>query len=114
MAITILTDKPAALLANITKQIEEKKIKTWSIYKNEYFTHTPPQWINKAWLRPRILEEKLIFNIVPPQKTTLSSEIYAVYHGRFIEMLLAHVDSQFRSASASALATSGDIIKVAN
>lgn len=30
-------------------------------------------------------------------------EIYGIYHGRFIEMLLSHFDDSFSNASATAL-----------
>jgi hypothetical protein len=110
MAITVSTSQPSALLNNIKKQIEEKKIRTWAFDKDGDFTHTPEQWANKAWLRPKILNGKLLLTIIPPQNTKLSSEVYAVYHGRFIEMLLEHVDQHFQSASASAMPEQGDIV----
>jgi len=37
-------------------------------------------------------------------------EAYAVYHGRFIEMLLAHFDEGFSEAFATAQATGDDRI----
>jgi hypothetical protein len=108
MAITVFTPEPEALLSNVKKQIADKKIQTWLVDEDGDFTHTPPQWKRKAWLRPKVFSDRLVFRIFPPEKTKMSSEIYAVYHGRFIEMLLAHVDSQFKSASASAMPESGD------
>jgi hypothetical protein len=110
MAITVFTSKPRVLLANVKAQIASKKIRTWSVDEVSDFTHTPPQWLKKAWLRPKVLTDKLVFTILPPKNTKMSSEIYAIYHGRFIEMLLQHVDLEFSSASASALPVAGDII----
>ena len=40
----------------------------------------------KAWLRPKIVEKtELVLYILAPRETTLSSAIYAVYHGRYID-----------------------------
>jgi hypothetical protein len=44
----------------------------------------------------------LILNVIPPSKG-VSTEAYAVYHGRFIEMLLAHFEQDFSDASATAM-----------
>jgi len=38
-------------------------------------------------------------------------ELYGIYHGRFIKMLLAHFDKQFTSIQVTALADLGDIVK---
>jgi hypothetical protein len=39
--------------------------------------------------------------------------VYAVYHGRFIEMALAHFDSQFGEGAATAMPTAADKITAA-
>jgi hypothetical protein len=39
--------------------------------------------------------------------------VYAVYHGRFIEMLLAHFDEQMSGAAATAMPTTADVVKSA-
>ena len=86
-------------------------IDTWSVDSDGDFTHTPPQWKHKAWLRPRIEGDKLILKILTPKGKQLGSMTYAVYHGRFIEMLLAHFDKRFVDASATALPDLGDIVQ---
>ena len=48
-----------------------------------------------------------MLNVIPPKKG-LSKEAYAVYHGRFIEMLLAHFDEEFSEAFGTAKATKDD------
>jgi hypothetical protein len=70
--------------------------------------NTPEQWKNKAWLRPQILQGRLHFYIVKPRLTAVSREVYAVYHGRFLEAMLAHCDELFAGAHATALAANGD------
>lgn len=87
-----------------------KKIETWSYDSDGDFTHTPTQWSKKAWLRPSVQGGALVLNILNPKGVTLSKEIYGVYHGRFIEMLLTHFDTKFSDAEASAAVAVGDIV----
>lgn len=110
MAVRAFTDQPAALLTAIKKAIDEEKITTWSIDSQGDLTHTPTQWARKAWMRPKVLDDRLLFNIVAVKNQTMSKTIYGLYHGRLIEMLLTHFDTQITAASATALATSGDLI----
>jgi hypothetical protein len=111
--ITFSTTTPNALLAAIKKAIDDKKVTTWS-HNQGYFTHTPPQWINKAWLQPVVdAAVGLRFAIVHPNNGIVTSENYAVYHGRFVEMMLAHFDSEFTNATSTAMPTAFDRIKAA-
>ncbi len=113
MAVIIKTSKPSELLAAIKKSIDTKKIETWSYDSDGDFTHTPEQWKNKAWLRvrPSASGTELKFGIIGRKDIKLSKLIYAVYHGRFIEMLLTHFDNDFSEANATASAISGiDVI----
>jgi len=102
MAITIKSQNPAALLAAIKKAIDDDEVETWEYDAHGDFTHTPAQWIHHAWLRPTVSPGQLTFGIVPNQKKILSSLIYGIYHGRFIEMLLSHFEDKFTDAVASA------------
>ena len=56
MNIEIHTSNPSALLAKIKKDITNMKVKTWSIVLDsngdEFLTHNPQQWNNKALLEP--------------------------------------------------------------
>jgi len=115
MAIKIRTENPENLLSKIKQEIKNGRIKTWDcqVHNNkEYFSHVTSdgQWKGKAWLLPKIEGDLLIFNIVKPQKATVSSIAYAVYHGRFTEMLLAHFDKNFSIAWSTALPSSGDVV----
>ena len=103
MSVSVSASQGAALLAAIKKAIDERKIETWSYDKDGDFTHTPVQWRNKAWLRPKVETGRLVFGLLGPKDTTMTSLVYGTYHGRFIEMLLVHFDTQFTAASATAL-----------
>jgi hypothetical protein len=110
MAVRVFCTNPELLLKQIKAGIIEGTIQTWSLDKDGDFTHSPTQWKYKAWLRPRIGQGVLVFRILGPTSTKMSKEVYAIYHGRFIEMLLAHFDTKFDSARASALAEEGDLL----
>ncbi len=110
MAITIETASPSFLLKQIKDAIASGKIVNWSVDSDGDFTHETAQWQNVAWLRPRIVEGRLKLFILSPKSKRLSKTAYAIYHGRFIETVLAHFDTSVTRLSASALAETGDII----
>lgn len=102
--ITFNSASPQQLLVSLREAIRKGHITTWS-EQNGYFTHTPTQWAHKAWLHPSIQGSELRFAIIKPQDTNITTEVYAVYHGRFIETMLAHFDKQFSNGFASAMPT---------
>jgi hypothetical protein len=110
MAVRVYCDDPGQLLADIRRAIRADKIETWELDSDGDFTHSPSQWKNQAWFHPVVEDERLIFRIIGQKSKRMSKEIYGVYHGRFIEMLLAHFDTKFRRASATALPSNGDQI----
>jgi hypothetical protein len=111
MAVHVNTNKAAALLAAIKKQIDDGKIKTWEYDRDGDFTHSPDQWKGEAWLRPHPQQGVLAFGLLGQEDVTMTKTVYGVYHGRFIEMLLAHFDSDFTVAQATAMPTDFDTFK---
>jgi hypothetical protein len=111
MAIIVTTAMPNKLLSSITAGTEDGTVRTWSRDSDGDFTHSTEQWNKKAWFRPRVAAGQLILNIFPPRDQVLSSVIYAVYHGRFIEMILSHFDRQFSRAVATAMPQAPDRTK---
>ncbi|GGZ05292.1 hypothetical protein [Novosphingobium colocasiae] len=110
MAIHFKTTTPKKLLATYKKAIDDEHIETWSYDGEGDFTHTAPQWFEKAWLRPKITDgSELVFYILAPRETKLTSAEYAIYHGRFIESFLLHCDTLFYEACASAMPENGDV-----
>src|ERR1035437_4375543 len=102
MAIYFTTSTPKKLLNSFKQAIDEGKVVTWSYDTEGDFTHSAQQWKSLAWLRPKVKEsEALVFNIIKPQNSKISSEVYAIYHGRFIESMLVHCDSLFKQATAT-------------
>lgn len=110
MAVIVRTDHPAALLRDIKSGVRRGNIETWECDADGDFTHTPPQFSGKAWFRPKVDGDALVFHILGQKSMPMTKGIYAIYHGRFIEMLLAHFDSGFAHARASSLPIEGDWI----
>lgn len=101
MAVHVATSTPNALLAAIKKAIDNRNVATWEYDADGDFTHTPPQWYKKAYLRPSTITGALTLTPISVGGVPTPAEIYGVYHGRFIEMLLAHFKGQFNAASAA-------------
>jgi hypothetical protein len=111
MAIYFKTQAPQNLLAAYKKAIDDGHVTTWTYDADGDFTHTADQWNRKAWLRPKIQEGiALALYILTPKDATLSSAIYAIYHGRFIESMLRHCDKLFSDGRATALPVDGDVV----
>jgi hypothetical protein len=113
MALFVVSPKPAGLLALIKTAIDDGHIDTWAYDGDGDFTHTASsgQWKNQAWLRPHVSPDLLQFGIVGRKGVTLIKEVYAIFHGRFIEMLLAHFDVEFSLAQTTALLHPPDLYK---
>ena len=109
MAVYVKTDKASELLENLKKAIDDDKIKTWKYDDDGDFYHSPEQWQYNGWLRPYTTDNYLVFGILKPKNETMKTVAYAVYHGRFIEMMLSHFDSEFETIFASAQKTKYDI-----
>jgi len=110
MAVFVKCDNPRGLLQKIYRAIDDNDVKTWTYDDAGDLTHSAAQWEDRAWLRPRITEQgNLVLNIVAPQGG-VSTEVYAVFHGRFVEMLLAHFDKDIESARATGQATASDLL----
>lgn len=101
MAIIIKTKNPKKLLNSIYRSIDQNKIDTWTYDEDKDLTHSPRQWINKAWLTPKIYVGELRFGIISQNNVPLSWRIYSIYHGRFIEMLLNHFHSDVLKVEAT-------------
>lgn len=109
MSITAFTSQPNKLLTSIKSAIDNGKIETWKYDADGDFTHTPDQWNRKAWFRPHIKQDKVVFGLLGTKNTALQTVTYGIYHGHFIAMLLNHFDKNFSSVSATAQKDSFDI-----
>ena len=110
MSVHVFCADPAGLLGEIKKAINSRSIVTWQLDSDGDLSHSPPQWLNLAWMRPRTRPDRLTFSILGRKGSRMSRETYGVYHGRLIEMLLMHFDLKFSRACASALGDETDVI----
>lgn len=110
MAVRVYCEDPRELIQSIRSAIREGKIDTWKLDSDGDFTHSPAQWAYLAWMRPKIFDDHITFNILGTKSKKMPKVVYGVYHGRFIEMLLSHFDRQFTRASATALPISTDVV----
>lgn len=78
------------------------------------FTHSVEQWKFRAWIRPHVESERVVFAILCRNDKNLSVAEYAVYHGRFVEMLLCHFDKVCQSIDVTPLASQYDKISIQN
>ena len=108
MAIVVKTSRPKGLVKSIKTAINEDRITRWGYDEDGDFTRKDGEWARKAWLRPVFKTEGVVFKIFPPADTVMSSVVYAVYHARFVEMLLRNFDTMFEGATATALPRMGD------
>ncbi len=110
MAVIIKATSPDRILRSIYRRIDEREIRTWAYDDAGDFTHTAAQWKERAWMRPRISDQgNLIANIVAP-KGGLTRDVYAVYHGRFVEMILAHFEDDVEYAKATVQPLPSDLV----
>src|SRR5208283_4308792 len=97
MAVRAFTDDPAALLSALKGAISNGVIDTWQMDSDGDLTHTAKQWAGRAWMRPRVLEDRLLFNIIASKQEKMSKTLYGVYHGRLIQTLLSYFDDKIRT-----------------
>ena len=107
MAVIVQTGLPMELLASIKKAIDDGHMRTWSYDRDGDFTHTPDQWKFKAWLRPLVVLGSLRLGIVANTEVTMSKALYGIYHGRFIEELLTHFDTDMSAIAATPMPLGG-------
>lgn len=114
MAIYVKISDPKQLLSDIKKYIEDGKIKTWSCDADGDFTYNADQWQKRAWMRPFVTPDTLILGILCRKDKDVSVIEYAVYHARYVEMLLAHFDKRCGDIVSTSKVTRYDKVKAYN
>lgn len=101
MAVIVEIRNPNDFEEKIKRKIDSGLIETWTIDDDGDYTHTPAQWVCKAWMHLFKMSDisdcdknKLVFGIIGNKQVQMTKSLYAVYHGRFAEMLLAHFDDE--------------------
>ena len=107
MALHIKTKYGAGHLWDGLKgKLEKGEIDTWMMDSDGDFTHRPVQWVKRAWFRKSKASSanELVFGLIGREDENMSKGIYAVYHGRFAEMLLTYFDEEIETVEISSLA----------
>lgn len=110
--IVVHTQDPHGLVDNINEAIKNGRIVTWSFDSEGDYTHNLDQWKEKAWLRCvfDVTDSTLLrIVIIEPKMQKLTKAVYAVYHGRFAELLLAHFDNEITDLSITPLLSQFDM-----
>jgi hypothetical protein len=110
MAIYFSTRDPGQLLSVFKGSVDRGVIKTWDVDEDGDFTHTARQWERRAWLVPKLEEGRLALYMLSPKGVPISTAIYAIYHGRFIESMLLHCDDFFSDCWATANPEGDDVV----
>mgnify|MGYP003515988043 CR=1 FL=1 len=114
MAIYVRMNQANTLISRINKKIDKGEISTWAYDNEGDYTHLPVQWINEAWItyKGTMSHNKYaVFGIIPRRQKPLSKTVYAVYHGRFTELLLKHFDDEIEEVVTTASLIKGiDVI----
>ena len=77
------------LVSRIIKMIDNDVIDTWTYDNDKDFTHVG-QWANKAWFTYEYKIGQVKFSLLGRKSVDMTLMEYAVYHGRFVELLLNH------------------------
>lgn len=115
MAVNFTTNAAQALLNEFDKRIHQTdpagKITTWEKSADGiYYTHKAADWHAKAWMKPVVQDNQLVFNIIKPKNANVTTIVYSYYHGHLTETFLNHFDQKFTFGVSSALPTVGDLV----
>lgn len=92
MAIIIKTRQSRELLIRLTESIDNGSIQTWQKDADGDYTIVRVQWYCHAWFRPYIEDDSVVFGIIQSSNFPMTRQLYGVFHGRFVAMLLSHFD----------------------
>ncbi|WP_147469320.1 hypothetical protein [Corallococcus sp. AB045] len=111
MAIVVQAKMPRELLRAIRNAIDDGLVANWEYDGDGDFTYLEGPYKRQAWFSARSSTDRLTLNMIGRKDTHVSVGLYAIYHGRFVEMLLQHFDDNFDGVRVTASATPGDLIE---
>lgn len=114
MALYFHTKSPDALLGAFEARVGQSeprgRINVWRKSDDgQRFTHTAPEWTEKAWLKARVEDDKLVFNIIRPHDRYVSVWGYAFFYGQLIETFTNHLDLNFDRVTVTPRCADGDL-----
>lgn len=88
MAILIRTNHAQSIVYRLKEQINNNLNMAWAYDEEGDFMYKDGKLA--AWMRPVVGTNRLDFYVVGRKDTEISVQEYAVFHGRFVEMLLTY------------------------
>lgn len=111
--IIVITKRPYTLLKNINNLIDNYAIRTWEYDSDSDYTHCSPQLRFHAWFRALVTKgEKIEFIIVGNTRRPATIDEYAIYHGKFTEMLITHFSNIISKIEITPQPTRNDLIQI--
>lgn len=101
------TIKTEEFIALINTAIENESIITWKKDSDGDYTASSSQWSMQAWMHLYPSSDHIKVGIISRRNVKLSSTTYAIYHGRFSEMLLIYFDKYIKKIEISSLLVKG-------
>jgi len=109
MAIFFQTQSPQALLTAFNQAIalpsnQTGAIDTWERVNQDgidYYTHRSQQYAKKAYFKPAIENNQLVFYIVPAKNVSLTRDVYSYYIGHLGETFIRHFPIRFSWVQAT-------------
>lgn len=93
MAILIRTKHAQSIVDRLKEQINNNQILAWA-YDDEGDFMSMDNGSVVAWMRPVVKSNRLDFYVIGRKDMEISVEEYAVFHSRFIEMLLTYFSKE--------------------
>jgi hypothetical protein len=112
MSVFVPCSAPRKLVTDIYSLILQNKIRTWEVDADGDLTHSPPQYRNKAWMRPHPEANRLVFRLFGQNGVLMKKYLYGIYHGRLIEELLNHFDEVIGDPVITAMGSDYDSFRV--
>ena len=88
MAILIRTKHAQSIICRLKEQINNNQIPSWAYDDDGDFMSMDGSVV--AWMRPVVKSNRLDFYVIGRKDMEISIEEYAVFHSRFVEMLLTY------------------------
>lgn len=109
--ITINTKGKAEILANrIADTIRGNVISDWIIDGEDDITLSNAQWRHKSWMRIKMSQtnnRQLYVAMIGSANAFITGPMYAVYHSKYVEMLLRYFDTEIENFVVSSALTTG-------
>lgn len=111
MAVRAFTDKPSALWSAMKAALKEDSLHDWKLDEDgDLAFESSGERSARAWMKVRILEDRVLFNVLSPSGVHMSTGTYAECHSKLVMLLLDRFDGEIKTVSVTALPTEGDIV----